>query len=82
MLFLLPAPVIAICAGSGPFQPFLQATLCSPLTLNPRKIASSVALLWPFKAPHGPLLASHGPSAPVDVFILYPPPTSRPDVRL
>lgn len=31
---------------------------------------------------HGPPLASHGLSAPVDVFILYPPPTSRPDVRL
>lgn len=60
---------------------FLRATLCSLLTLNPRKIASSVALLWPFKAPHGPPLASRGPSAPVDVFILYPSPTSRPDVR-
>lgn len=61
---------------------FLRVTLCSMLTPNPRKIASSVALLWPFKTPQGPLLASRGPSAPVDVFILYPPPTSRPDVRL
>lgn len=44
--------------------------------------APSLASLWPFKASHGPLLASRGPLAPVDVFILYPPPTSRPDVRL
>lgn len=47
----------------------------------PQKKAFSVALFRPFRLPHGPPLASRGPSAPVDVFIFYPPPTSRPDVH-
>lgn len=51
---LLSAPLTAVCGDLFKDKPIhLSGSHCTPLTLNPRKIAYSVALLWPFMGPFG-----------------------------
>lgn len=79
------ASFIAICAGSGPFQRWAHTLNLSPryplfaADSESQEIASSLALLWPFKAPTWAPFGLSWPLGPC--WCLYPLSSSRQQAR-